>query len=199
MNKKRISNSKDKNGLNVRRSGSGKLSKRLSVIHHPNSNINRSSRRVRTSSTSSDVLVTLTSSQRMREKRNRQRQAVRDFRLRERERLEQTLATIRRMREETELLNRAIDAMDQDMDLLRELIELQKCAKKSREKEEQLSQSLSQSSSQSSAAPAIIQKPVEDQQSSQRSEHVFDLTDLISSQSELQTFTEIIRHDRESV
>ena len=107
------------------------------------------------------------------------------------------------MRRETEILNRAIKEMDHDMDLLRELIELQKCAKKTREKEEQLSQS--QSSSQSSpssaaaAAPAIIQKPVEDQRSSQRSECVYDLTDLISSQSELQMFTDSIRHDRKSV
>lgn len=131
-------------------------------------------------------------------KAERQRAAVRRFRSRERQRLDETLHQIRRMKQEVALINTAIDKVDEDIDLMKELIEIQKGHQLRRKLEARLASSQSSPSSQSSGHPSTVNthpperhdRPVDDEKY-----QVLDMSEMLSSPSDLMRMTKIIRYD----
>ena len=136
----------------------------------------------------------------------RQREAVRRFRQREKERLNNTLRGLALMRRELTLLNTAIDKVDEDIDLMKELIEIQKGRQLQRRLEARLASSQASqeritnsppasSCSGSQADPSSSQDRDLMEQEEGETETAVDLTDWLSSPSDLQKMVDMVRHD----
>lgn len=131
----------------------------------------------------------------------KQREAVRRFRQREKDRMNETLETIDRMKREIHILNSTIDQVDEDMDLLRELLAIHQGHQLRRRLEARITASQSSTPSHgltitgpSGRTPAQRHQP-QTQAEDQMEENVCDLSQLLSSPNDLEKMAKLVRYD----
>jgi hypothetical protein len=160
---KRGSSSSNKKGKN-------KIPKQKSVI--PNKNKYRVTRK------------RVSSSQR----EERQREAVRKFRIKEKNRFEDALTKLEKMKKQLSIINTAIDAVDGEIDMMKNLIQIQNLGQRLTASQEKAAQ----------AGHPVPHAPHPDPSERERETEVpvWDLSDRLSSPGHLNRMVEILSQER---